>query len=551
MNEFPGIEAHEPSSDMISRIASRLLAEATGGASPQAVAATSPVTAERSVDGGLPPATALPSLPPALPASGAGAFPVAARLPSGTAAVAEADPYAGLKSFVSRIRGLDASPGDRSAGFHGHDPSLEAAAAAIRAAARGVDGSPARYGAFDVEGVRRDFPILHQKINGKPLAWFDNAATTQKPRQVIDAISRYYATDNSNIHRGAHTLAARSTDAYEGARATVQRFLGGASPEEIIFVRGTTEGINLVANACGARFSAGDEIVLTEVEHHANIVPWQMLAERTGAVIRVAPIDNRGEVILEAYAALLGPRTKFVALTHASNSLGTILPVEAMTGMAKAHGARVLVDGAQSVSHFPVDVRRIGCDFYVFSGHKIFGPTGIGAVWASADAQTSMQPWQGGGNMIRDVTFAKTVYADPPAKFEAGTPNIADAIGLAAALDYVTAVGRERIAAQEHLLLEHATARLGAIPGVRLVGTARAKVGVLSFVIPGRDVIEIGRALDREGMAVRAGHHCAQPSLRHFGLEATVRPSLAFYNTVEEIDRLAVAVERIARGRGV
>lgn len=549
MNEFPGIEAHEPSSDMISRIASRLLAEATGGASPQALAATSPVASARAVDGGLPPATSLPTLPPALPESRAEAFPVAARLPGSTSSGEAADPYVGLKSFVSRIRGLDASPGDRHAGFQGHDPSLEAAAAAIRSAALGLDAGPARHGAFDVEGVRRDFPILHQRVNGKPLAWFDNAATTQKPRQVIDAIARYYATDNSNIHRGAHTLAARSTDAYEGARATVQRFLGGASPEEVIFVRGTTEGINLVAHACGAKLSAGDEIVLTEVEHHANIVPWQMLAERTGAVIRVAPIDDRGELILDAYAAILGARTKIVAITHASNSLGTILPVEAMTGMAKAHGARVLVDGAQSVSHFPVDVRRIGCDFYVFSGHKIFGPTGIGAVWASADVQQTMAPWQGGGNMIRDVTFARTVYADPPAKFEAGTPNIADAIGLAAALDYVTALGRERIASQEHLLLEHATKRLGAIPGVRLVGTARAKVGVLSFVIPGRDVLDIGRALDRQGMAVRAGHHCAQPSLRHFGLEATVRPSLAFYNTIEEIDRLASAVAAIARGR--
>jgi len=526
---------HEPTSVDLTRIAARIMADATGAALPP------PPAAE----------PRLPVLPAAFPA-GVPQTIHASPAPSQRAAEGVAsDPYAGLKSFVSRIRGLEASPGGPSAGLQGHDPSLEAAAAAIRAAAVAVNGSPARYGAFDVEGVRRDFPVLHQKINGKPLAWFDNAATTQKPRQVIDAISRYYATDNSNIHRGAHTLAARSTDAYEGARATVQRFLGGASPEEIIFVRGTTEGINLVANACGAHLSAGDEIVLTEVEHHANIVPWQMLAERTGAVIRVAPIDDRGELLLEAYAALLGPRTKFVAITHASNSLGTILPVEAMTGMAKAHGARVLVDGAQSVSHFPVDVRRIGCDFFVFSGHKIFGPTGIGAVWASTDPQASMQPWQGGGNMIRDVTFAKTVYADPPAKFEAGTPNIADAIGLAAALDYVTALGRERIAAQEHLLLEHATARLGAIPGVRLVGTARAKVGVLSFVIPGRDVIEIGRALDREGMAVRAGHHCAQPSLRHFGLEATVRPSLAFYNTIEEIDRLAVAVERIARGRGV
>jgi cysteine desulfurase/selenocysteine lyase len=536
MSDPPFASIHEPTAADLARIASRLVADAAG---TMPSASPIPIVDPRA-----------PTFPAVLPAAVRhelrGPSPGAPRSADGVSP----EPYAGLKAFVSRIRGLEASAGDRRVkDFEGIDPSFDAAAAAIRAAAVAVDNGPSRHGAFDVEGVRRDFPIFRQTINGKPLAWFDNAATTQKPRQVIDAVSRYYTTDNSNIHRGAHTLAARSTDAYEGARATVQRFLGGTSPEEIIFVRGTTEGINLVANACGAHLSAGDEIVLTEVEHHANIVPWQMLAERTGAVIRVAPIDDRGELILEAYASLLGQRTKFVSITHASNSLGTILPVEAMTAMAKTHGARVLVDGAQSVSHFPVDVRRIGCDFFVFSGHKIFGPTGIGAVWASAEAQKTMAPWQGGGNMIRDVTFAKTVYADPPAKFEAGTPNIADAIGLAAALDYVTALGRERIAAQEHFLLEHATKRLAAISGVRLVGTARAKVGVLSFVIPGRDVIEIGRTLDREGMAVRAGHHCAQPSLRHFGLEATVRPSLAFYNTIEEIDRLAVAVERIARGR--
>ncbi len=304
--------------------------------------------------------------------------------------------------------------------------------------------------------------------------------------------------------------------------------------------------MNLVANSLASSLSRGDEIVLPELEHHANIVPWQMVAERTGAVIRVAPIDDRGELILEAYEAILGPRTKIVSMSHASNSLGTILPVEIMTAMAKARGARVLVDGAQSVSHIPVNVRAIGCDFYVFSGHKIFGPTGIGAVYATTEAQRSMKPWQGGGNMIRDVTFAHTSYAEPPARFEAGTPNIADAIGLAAALDYVSGLGRERIAAHEHALVEHATAALSAIPGLRLVGTAREKVGVLSFVIPGRDPIEIGKSLDQEGIAVRAGHHCAQPSLRHFGLEATVRPSLALYNTSAEIDRLAESLRRIA-----
>jgi len=436
----------------------------------------------------------------------------------------------GVRAFVGRIRGLD----------HLQLPPVRFE----RPLAPSVAAMP--LGLVDVDAIRRDFPILRERVHGKPLAWFDNAATTQKPQAVTDAIAHFYAHDNSNIHRGAHTLAARATDAYEQSRQTVATFLGANGPDEILFVRGCTEGINLVANILAPGLSRGDEIVLTELEHHANIVPWQMVAERTGAVIRVVPIDDRGEVILEAYEKLLGPRTKVVSLSHASNSLGTILPAELMTAMAKARGARVLVDGAQSVSHFPVDVKRISCDFYVFSGHKIFGPTGIGAVFMTKEAQEALPPWQGGGNMIKDVTFAHTTYAEPPAKFEAGTPNIADAIGLAAALDYVSRLGRERIAAYEHELLHYATDRLAAIDGLRLIGTAHEKVGVLSFVIPGLDPVEIGKALDREGIAVRAGHHCAQPSLRHFGLEATVRPSLAFYNTRAEIDRLIEAVARIA-----
>jgi cysteine desulfurase/selenocysteine lyase len=463
---------------------------------------------------------------------------------SGT--LAPATEVSGIRGFVRGIRGLGHRQLPPVFGPHGV-PTFGSGRSAIAAPAGSV-GPGAASGQFDVEAVRRDFPILREKVHGQPLAWFDNAATTQKPQVVIDALSRFYAHDNSNIHRGAHTLAARATDAYEAARQTVADFLGAATAEEIIFVRGCTEGINLCANVLAPDLSRGDEIVLTELEHHANIVPWQMVAERTGAVIRVVPIDDRGDVILEAYARLLGPRVRIVSLSHASNSLGTILPVELMTGMAKAAGARVLVDGAQSVSHFPVDVRRIGCDFYVFSGHKIFGPTGIGAVFMTREAQESLPPWQGGGNMIRDVTFAHTAYAGPPAKFEAGTPNIADAIGLAAALDYVTALGRERIAAYEHELLHYATSRLTAIDGLRIIGTARDKVGVLSFVLDGRDPVEIGKALDRAGLAVRAGHHCAQPSLRRYGLEATVRPSLAFYNTRGEIDRLADAIAAIARG---
>jgi len=535
--------AHSPTPEAVSRIAGRFLQEALA------------VAAEGGVPGGpampVAPAPSLPPLP-SLPTATAGApvpsMPLPAATPIGIALPAAAyssqPPAAdlsGLKAFVGRIRGLD----------HLQMPAVltPSSVDSLRAATGRPGGGLSLPGMFDVNAVRRDFPILQERVNGKPLAWFDNAATTQKPQAVIDALSSFYAHDNSNIHRGAHTLAARATDAYEHSRQTVQRFLGAASPDEIIFVRGCTEGINLVANILAPSFERGDEIVLTELEHHANIVPWQMVAARTGAVIRVAPIDDRGDVILEAYESLLGPRTKIVSLSHASNSLGTILPVELMTALAKARGARVLVDGAQSVSHFPVDVRRIGCDFYVFSGHKIFGPTGIGAVFATAEAQAALPPWQGGGNMIRDVTFAHTTYADPPAKFEAGTPNIADAIGMGAALDYVVQRGREQIAAYEHELLHYATGRLTAIDGLRLIGTAREKVGVLSFVIPGHDVVEIGKRLDREGIAVRAGHHCAQPSLRHFGVEATVRPSLAFYNTHAEIDRLADAVAAMARGR--
>jgi len=400
---------------------------------------------------------------------------------------------------------------------------------------------------FDPLQIKADFPILQQQIHGQPLVWLDNAATTQKPRCVIDAISRFYLHDNSNIHRGAHTLAARATDAWEDARQCVQRFIGAASPSEIIFLRGTTEAINLVAQTVGRQFlRPGDEIVLTILEHHANIVPWQMAARETGAVIKVVPVDDRGEIRLDAYESLLNSRTKLVSLTHASNSLGTILPVEQMTAAAKRHGALVLIDGAQTVSHMPVNVQDIGCDFFVFSGHKLFAPTGIGALYARRELQQVMPPWQGGGNMIRTVTFEETTWSDPPAKFEAGTPSIADAVGLHAAINYLLALGWPAILRHEHELLEYGTARLLEIPGLRLIGQARHKVGVLSFVLPNRKPEEIGKILDQEGIAVRAGHHCAQPSLRRFGLDATVRPSLAIYNTTSDIDRLADAVLRIA-----
>ena len=401
---------------------------------------------------------------------------------------------------------------------------------------------------FDVATIRRDFPVLQQKIHGKQLAWFDNAATTQKPLSVINAMARFYATDNSNIHRGAHTLAARATDAYEGTREKIRQFIGAGSTSEIIYVRGTTEGINLVAQTWGRKFlQPGDEIILSILEHHANIVPWQMVAQEKGARIRVVPVNDRGEIILEEYTKLLGPRTKLVSLTQASNGLGTILPIREMIQLAKRFDARVLIDGAQSVAHIPVNVQDLDADFFVFSGHKIFAPTGIGVVYGKRELLEVMPPWQGGGNMIKDVRFEETIYNEAPAKFEAGTPSIGDAIGLGAALDYVQKIGLENIAQYEHELTEYGTEKLIRIPGLRLIGTARNKVGVLSFVLNNLPNEEVGKLLDREGIAVRAGHHCTQPSLRRFGVEGTVRPSLAFYNTKDEIDRLADVINHIQR----
>jgi cysteine desulfurase/selenocysteine lyase len=411
-----------------------------------------------------------------------------------------------------------------------------------------TDSLPLPSGQLNVQSIRADFPVLNQRVNGFPLAWLDNAATTQKPQVVIDAISHFYATDNSNIHRAAHSLAARATEAYETARQTVAKFLGARSDKDIVFARGTTEAINLVANTYGARYlKKGDEILLSMVEHHANIVPWQMIAKRKGAVIRVIPINDRGEIIMDEYVRLLGPRTRIVSLTHASNSLGTILPIAEMTAIAKSYGARVLIDGAQSVSHMPINVQAIGCDFFVFSGHKIFAPTGIGALYVTEELHDVLPPWQGGGNMIKNVTFEKTTYADAPAKFEAGTPNIADAVGLRAALEYVQRVGLHNIAAHEHALTHDATQKLASIPGLRIIGTAREKVSVISFVLDGHSTEEIGKALDQAGIAVRSGHHCAQPSLRRFGVETTVRPSFSIYNTYEEVDRLVDVVRHIAR----
>lgn len=404
---------------------------------------------------------------------------------------------------------------------------------------------------FDPYAVKRDFPILQQNVHGKPLIWLDNAATTQKPQSVIDRLSHFYEYENSNIHRAAHTLAARATDAYEAAREKVHRFLNAGSTRDIIFVRGATEAINLVAQTYGRRHvKEGDEIVVTHLEHHANIVPWQQLAAEKGARLRVAPVDDTGQVIVEEYEKLIGPRTRIVAVPQVSNALGTVVPVKELTAIAHRHGVKVLVDGAQSVSHMAVDVQAIDADFFVFSGHKVFGPTGIGVVYGKPDVLADLPPWQGGGNMIADVTFEKTIYNGPPERFEAGTGNIADAVGLGAAIDYVEAIGMDVIAHYEHELLVYATERLLTVPGLKLIGTARDKASVLSFVLDECRTQDVGVALDREGIAVRAGHHCAQPILRRFGLESTVRPSLAFYNTREDIDALETALKRIQSGRG-
>ncbi|WGS88203.1 family 2A encapsulin nanocompartment cargo protein cysteine desulfurase [Methylomonas sp. UP202] len=399
---------------------------------------------------------------------------------------------------------------------------------------------------FDVNAVRRDFPILEERVNGYPLAWLDNAATTQKPQCVIDRISEFYRHENSNIHRAAHELAARATDAYEGARATVAGFINASSADDIVFVRGATEAINLVAQSWGRQFiGEGDEIVISWLEHHANIVPWQQLCRETGALLRVIPVDDDGQVILAEYQKLLNAKTKLVSFTQVSNALGTVTPAAEMIALAHQAGAKVLLDGAQSVSHLRVDVQSLDCDWLVFSGHKIFGPTGIGVLYGKPELLAVTQPWQGGGNMIEDVTFEKTVYQPAPAKFEAGTGNIADAVGLGAALEYLSRIGIENVARYEHELLEYGMHILRGIPGVRLIGTAPDKTSVLSFVMAGHSTQDVGKALNDAGIAVRSGHHCAQPILRRFGLEATVRPSLAFYNTYDEIDRLAAVLKKL------
>ncbi len=398
-------------------------------------------------------------------------------------------------------------------------------------------------GAKTLKEIREDFPILSEKINGRDLVWLDNGATTQRPRAVIDRLNYYYTHENSNVHRGAHELAARSTDAYEGARQIVADFIGAPSKDNIVFVRGTTEGINLVAQSYVKQYlNPGDEIILTLLEHHANIVPWQIIAEETGAVLKVAPVDEQGQIILAEYEKLFSPRTKFVSATHVSNTLGTITPVYELTQIAHRHGVKILIDGAQSVAHIPVNVSAIDADFFVFSGHKIFAPTGIGAVYGKTELLEAAKPYQGGGNMIKDVTFERTIYNPAPNKFEAGTGSIADAVGLGAALTYLNNIGMADISRYEHELTRYAMKELGKIPGLTLIGTTPDKAGVLSFVLENRDIMSVGEELNKFGIAVRAGHHCAQPILRHYGLEGTVRPSLAFYNSPEDIDALIRAL---------
>lgn len=396
------------------------------------------------------------------------------------------------------------------------------------------------------EQIKRDFPVLQQKVNGHDLVWLDNGATTQKPNQVIDKISEYYRTYNSNIHRGAHTLAARATDAYEEAREKVQRFINAATSEEIIFVRGTTEGINLVAQAYGRQFlTPGDEVIVSELDHHANIVPWQRVCQEKGATLRAIPTDQNGDLVLSELERLITPRTRFVSVGHVNNTYGTINDVRRIIEIAHAHNIPVLIDGAQSIAHTPVDVQQLGVDFFVFSGHKIYGPNGIGVVYGRKELLDKMQPWQGGGNMIKDVTIERTEYNQPPARFEAGTPNVADAIGLGAALDYVSKIGLRNIEHHEHQLTEYAREQLAQIPGLTLLANPKNRVSVVSFVLDGIPVPEVGTLLDKEGIAVRAGHHCAQPALRALGYEMSVRPTFALYNTREDVDKLVIAIKKI------
>lgn len=460
------------------------------------------------------------------------------------AALATGGYFAGRPNESTLLRGNPAAPDYYFLNYQQQTASANAADFQVPAQHLGGGDLGSR---INVSQVRRDFPILGERVNGRPLVWLDNAATTQKPISVIERLKYFYEHENSNIHRAAHELAARATDAYEEAREKCRAFLNAASTNEIVFVRGATEAINLVAQSWGRQhIQAGDEIIVSWLEHHANIVPWQRLATEKGAVLRVIPVDDDGQVILSEYANLLNSKTKLVSFTQVSNALGTVTPAQQMVAMAHAAGAKVLVDGAQAVSHMRADVQALNSDWYVFSGHKVFGPTGIGVLYGKEALLNETEPWQGGGNMIEDVTFEKTRYHKAPARFEAGTGNIADAVGLGAAIDYVTQLGMDNIAYYEHQLLLYATRHLKEVPGLTLIGTAAEKASVLSFVLKGYKTEEVGTELNKEGVAVRSGHHCAQPILRRFGLEATVRPSLAFYNNCADVDTLVATLHRLA-----
>ena len=399
---------------------------------------------------------------------------------------------------------------------------------------------------LDVARIREDFPILRRSVNGHPLVYLDNAATSQKPQVVIDSLVNYYTTENSNVHRGVHTLSQQATEDYEGARSKVRRLLNAEKDEEIIFVRGTTEGINLVAQTFGRQnVGQGDEIIISTLEHHSNIVPWQIICQERGASLKVVPINDAGELMMDEYEAMLGPKTKLVSMLQVSNALGTINPAKKVVELAHSHGVPVLLDGAQATPHMPVDVRDLDCDFYVFSGHKLYGPTGIGILYGKADLLNAMPPFQGGGDMIKSVTFEKTIYNDLPYKFEAGTPNIAGAIGLGTAVDYITNIGLDRISAYEHELLEYGTECLSSIEGLRLVGTAEHKAAIMSFVMDQAHPHDIGTILDSQGIAIRTGHHCTQPLMGRFGIPATARASMSFYNTKDEVDALVKGIDRV------
>lgn len=443
-------------------------------------------------------------------------------------------------------------PRSTAAGFYFlNDPHVDSGYTTAKHDAQ-IPVSIQSYQPIDIHRIRKDFPILEERINGQALVWFDNAATTHKPLAVIERICHFYKHENSNIHRAAHELAARASDAYEHARNVVARFIGAPSASNIIFVRGTTEGINLIAKSWGKQnIHAGDEIIVSHLEHHANIVPWYQLSQETGAKLRVIPVDDTGQIKIDEFIKLLNPRTKLVSITQVSNALGTVTPTEEIIALAHAAGVRVLIDGAQSISHMPTNVSALDADFFVFSGHKVFGPTGIGAVYAKADLLESMPVWEGGGNMIQDVSFENVIYQPAPNKFEAGTGNIADAVGLGAALEYVESIGIHNIARYEHDLLDYGQNALSSVSGLRLIGTAANKASVMSFTLEGYETEDVGKILNQYGIAVRTGHHCAQPILRRFGVERTVRPSLAFYNTHAEIDLLVSVLHQLRRSRPI